>query len=158
MYKIFQPAISIMNKLSYRVKITILAFVSMVSFIYPTYSAFDEIVSQKERYEIQMVGLEYYKNYYLLLESISYYQLSLEKRNSSKMTHQMEKLFQKVEEFDKENLNIASDELKIIKDKFNSFNHLCSFDAQWECNCPGREFNYMGCCFSRRRGKFNSGI
>ncbi len=121
-YKIFYPAIFLMNKISYGVKISILAILSILVFIYPIYTSFNTILLEKRYYQTEKEWLTYYNKFYFLVDSISKYQ-----KTSDKI--EIKKLFENLIEFDNANLNILSDKLEILKDEFLS---LREFDSSFK--------------------------
>ena len=118
MYKIFQPAIFFMNQLSYKAKIFILAFIPILLFAYPTYGVFNTIILQKNHYIVQHQGLEYYKRFYTLIESLTKYHPILDKKNSSKEDN-IDMLFEELSNYDSENFNMIFNKLNLLKNNFN---------------------------------------
>jgi PAS domain S-box-containing protein/diguanylate cyclase (GGDEF)-like protein len=110
MYKIFQPAIFLMNKMSYKVKISILSILSVLAFIYPIYTSFNTIILEEKYYQSQKEWLSYYSKFYALVDAISQY-----KQLSDKI--EIEKLFVDLIEYDSASLNILSDKLEILREK-----------------------------------------
>ncbi len=112
MSDLFEPVIFLMNRISYKIKITTLLVVSILLFLYPTYVAFNTIILEKKSYQSELKGILYYEKFYTIVESISKYKQFSDKEK-------IEKLFADLSRYDSQNFNIIGKELRVLKDNLN---------------------------------------
>ncbi len=99
-----------MNKMSYKVKISILSILSVLAFIYPIYTSFSTIILEKRYYQSQKEWLSYYTKFYALVDAISQYKELSDKTK-------IDKLFVDLIVYDSSNLNILSDRLEPLREQ-----------------------------------------